>query len=243
LGAMIARTGWSWGVSGADFDNDGWLDLYIVNGMESMVKVRDFEGELWLHDIFIADSLRADPASLIFGKKNTDRRRASDSYGGFDKNRLFLNLDGREFISVAHLLGVAFENDSRNLVATDVDSDGRADLIITSQNSLPPVTETIRVFRNELAQQGNWIAFNFRDEPGHRSPIGAQVILQAAGIKKIAALATGDSFRSQSPAAIRFGLGQTQKVDEVEIRWPGGAVTRLAGPEINRVHPISAPTR
>jgi hypothetical protein len=243
LGSPLARTGWSWGVSAADFDNDGWLDLYIANGMESMRKAHDFEGEFWLHDIFIGDSLRAEPAGVIFQKKGNDRRRASESFGGFDKNRLFLNHGGKEFVNAAHLLGVALENDCRNFVATDVNNDGRMDLIITSQNSLPPVTETIRVFRNDIAEQGNWIAFTFRDEPGHRSPLGAQVILQAAGMKKIGALVTGDSFRSQHPATVRFGLGPTPKVDAVEIRWPGGAVTRLAGPEINRAHSISAPTR
>jgi hypothetical protein len=239
----LFSSGWSWGVSAADFDNDGGLDLYVVNGMESLHKVHDYEGELWLHDMFIGNSVGSQSAAVIFAQKNNDRRRASESFGGYDKNRLFLNRNGAEFINVAHLLGVALESDCRNLVAADLNADGRIDLIMTSQHSLAPVTETIRVFQNDLTETGNWIAFAFRDEPGHRSPIGAQVVLQSAGTKKIAALVTGDSFRSQHPAVVRFGLGQTEKVDQAEIRWPGGAVTRIAGPEINRTHAVRAPKR
>jgi len=52
---------------------------------------------------------------------------------------------------------------------------------------------------------------------------------------------TGDSFRSQHPTTLHFGLGEIGKVDAAEIRWPGGAVTRLAGPQINRRHAIRAP--
>ena len=62
---------------------------------------------------------------------------------------------------------------------------------------------------------------------------------------KVAALGTGGSVRSQHPLTAHFGLGEVDRVEAVEIRWPGGAVTRLAGPEIelNRAHWINAPER
>jgi hypothetical protein len=253
----VARTGWSWGPSSADFDNDGWLDLYVVNGMESLEKVRDYDPEFWLRDIFVGDSREREVENQYFGTKMMARRRASESYGGFEKNRLLLNQtgnrtgvqnenqEGKGFLNVAHLFGVALEEDCRNLVAADLDGDGRSDLAMILQYAVPEAHEKLRVYRNEIPEQGNWIAFSFREEPGRISPIGATITLRAAGFQKVAAVVTGGSFRSQHPLTARFGLGTVERVDSVEIRWPGGAVTRLAGPEIemNRAHWVNAPER
>lgn len=238
-----ARTGWSWGVSSADFDNDGWLDLYVVNGMESMATVRDYDPQFWLHDIFVGDSRQGEIENLYFGMKMIARRKALESYGGFEKNRMLLNQNGQRFASVGHLLGVALENDCRNLVAADLDGDGRIDLALTSQQAVPISKEALRIFRNEIAEQGNWIAFSLREEPGRISPVGATVRLSGAGSQKTAAIVTGGSFRSQHPLTAHFGLGKADRVEAVEIRWPGGAVTRLAGPEINQAHWVSTPNR
>ena len=241
----VARTGWAWGASAADFDNDGWLDLYVANGMESMATVRDYEGEFWLRDIFVGDSREKEIENMYFGMKMIARRRASESFGGFEKNRLLLNQNGRDFLNVAHLFGVGLENDCRNLVAADLDGDGRSDLAMITQYAVPEAHEKLRVYRNEIAEEGSWISFSFREEPGRVSPIGASVTVRGAGFQKVAAVVTGGSFRSQHPLTARFGLGNVAQVEAVEIRWPGGAVTRLAGPtiKINQAHWISAPER
>jgi enediyne biosynthesis protein E4 len=211
--------------------------------MESMDKVHDYEGQFWLHDIFVGDSRQREVENMYFGMKMIARRRASESYGGFEKNRLLLNLNGAHFANVAHLLGLALEADCRNLVAADLDGDGKIDLAMISQHALPEIKETLRVFRSEIAEQGNWITFSFREQPGCISPIGATINLRGAGFKKVAAVVTGGSFRSQHPLTAHFGLGSGSRVESVEIRWPGGAVTHLAGPVINQTHWISAPKR
>lgn len=239
----MARSGWSWGVSAADFDNDGWLDLYVVNGMESLQKVRDYDREFWLHDIFVGDSRENPFAGLYFDIKQTKRRNASESYGGFEKNRLYLSRGEKDFADVAHLFGLATESDGRNVVATDLDGDGRVDLAFIAEHAVPTHKQRLNVFRNVIAERGNWIGFSFREETGRRSPIGAQVMVNAGGLKKVAAIATGDSFRTQHPLAVHVGLGEVGSVEAVEIRWPGGAVTRLAGPQINRTHAVRAPQR
>src|SRR5262249_15187748 len=100
----VARTGWSWGASAADFDNDGGLDLYLGNGMKSLDKVHDYDPQFWLHDIFVGDSQQREVENMYFGMKMMARRKASVSYGGFEKNRLFLNQNGTHFVNIAHLL-------------------------------------------------------------------------------------------------------------------------------------------
>src|ERR1051325_3382714 len=56
LGRSVARSGWSWGCSAFDFDNDGFVDIYVANGHESKQPVRDYEPEYWLHDLYVGTS-------------------------------------------------------------------------------------------------------------------------------------------------------------------------------------------
>ena len=70
----IARSGWSWGCSALDFDNDGYPDVYIANGMDSQQSVRDYEGEYWLHDIYVANS-NNDPAAYLYLQSKVTRSR------------------------------------------------------------------------------------------------------------------------------------------------------------------------
>jgi len=164
------------------------------------------------------------------------------SYGGFEKNRLYLNRSGKEFVNVAHLFGVASKEDCRNVVAADFNGDGKVDIAFTTIEVWPPYKQRLHVFQNNLPDSGNWIGVRFQDQPGHTSPIGARVTLRDANFARVQHLVTGDSFRSQHPMELRFGLGQN-KADSIEINWPGGAVTRLAGPENNRWYEINSPSR
>lgn len=232
----VARSGWSWGVAAADFDNDGFTDLYVANGMETRATVRDYDREFWLHDIFAANSQEDAARAVYFAAKGRATRGSGHSYGGYEKKRLWLNLRGREFIDVAHLFGVALEADCRNLVATDLDADGKVDLVMTSQESVRPFKNHLYVFRNVLSTSNNWIAFHFPAEPGHCSPIGAHIDLERCST---AQLVTGDSYRSQSPFTVHFGLGASTNVPEVKIVRPGGVVTRFTGPA-NQTHVLRA---
>ena len=105
LNASIARSGWSWGVSAADFDNDGWPDVFVANGHESKRSVADYEGEFWRHDIYVGQSRDNAVAAVYFGTVGARTRGQGQSYGGYEKNRVFWNRGGSDFLEVGHLLG------------------------------------------------------------------------------------------------------------------------------------------
>jgi len=150
MSELVARTGWSWGCAAEDFDNDGFPDLYIANGHESRESVRDYEPEFWLHDIYVGDSNENSLAQLYFREKMARTRGRGWSYGGYEKNRFFLNLAGTNFVECGYLMDIALEKDCRNVIAEDLDGDGRVDLIITTFELYPKMRQTLQVFRNEL---------------------------------------------------------------------------------------------
>lgn len=241
LSQSIARSGWSWGCAAFDFDDDGFPDVYIANGLESRQSVQDYESEFWLHDMFINDSVDALAASHYFISKNARTRGAGWSYGGYEKNRLFMNLGAQSFIEVGQLAGVSLEEDSRNVVAADLDGDGLVDLAVTTLSVWPEPKQTLRVYRNKLNDGGHWIGFRFQEKNGHRSPVGARVTVQYGGHLAVRAIVTGDSHRSQSANTIHFGLGKIQIVESAEIHWPGGASLTLTNPSVNQHHQVEAP--
>ena len=241
LGDSIARSGWSWGCSAFDFDNDGFSDVYIANGMETSGSVRDYESEYWLHDRYVGTSTGNSAAYFYLKGKVTRMRGRGESYGGYERNRLYLNQGAKSFLETGHLMGVALEQDSRGVVDDDLDGDGRVDLLVTGFETWPGTKQTLRIYQNNLEQRGNWIGFRFREEGAGKSPVDAQVKLRHAGGTLVRALVTGDSYRSQHANTVHFGLGKTTRVESVEIRWANGETLTLQDPEVNHYHSVKAP--
>src|SRR4030095_10698516 len=100
---------------------------------------------------------------------------------GYEKNRLYLNQRGASFVEIGHLAGVALEQDSRTVFAEDLDGDGRVDLLVTTFEVWPETKQTLRVYKNTLADAGHWIGFRFREEGRGQSPVGARGTIHYPG--------------------------------------------------------------
>lgn len=241
LNSFIQRSGWSWGCAAFDWDNDGFQDLYIGNGHESKESVRDYETEFWLHDIYVGNSKKNPVAEAYFAGRYARTRGRGLSYGGYEKNRLYWNRQGASFVEVGHLMGVALEQDSRNVVADDVDGDGRADLLVTTFEAWPRIKQTLQIFRNAHESNANWIGFRLREQGAGISPVGARIRLEYEGRIQVRENVTGESFRSQHSNTVLFGLGTNDVVKRVEVRWTSGKSMVMAAPEVNRYHSVTIP--
>lgn len=238
---QVARTGWSWGSGSADFDNDGDSDLYIANGYLSGSSAKDYSTRFWCHDLYVGTS-EPDPLlhtfySLVLGKSGWDVGKKV-SWGGYSKNHLFLNDNGQGFRNAGFLAGAAFGFDARSVVTADLDMDGKMDLLVTRYN---PATHSnaLHVFLNQSRMKRNWIGVRFLDTPGLQVP-GVTVTAKKSGRVWHRQIVNGDSYASQHPAQVHFGLGELENLDSLEIRWQNGQTQTIQSPQLNQYH-LAAP--
>ena len=237
---QVARAGWSWGVTGADFDLDGDRDLFIANGHLSRDSAKDYCTTFWRHDIYSGNS-KSNPVLGEFFVDLHEQLQGGCSWNGFEHNVFYLNLPGEGFANVAFLLGVSHEFDSRVVVSADLDADGRPDLLVTELHwdaKAKKVRDVVHLIRNAWPTQGNWIGIHLRGGPG-RSPLGAVATVRAGGQTQRQWLLSGDSFSAQHPTTLHFGLGKTSTVKGIEIRWPDGHITQLDNPRTGQYHVMS----
>jgi hypothetical protein len=229
---QVARTGWSWGSTAPDFDNDGDRDLYVGNGHISGPSARDYCSIFWRHDIY-AGSSAPDPAMATFFQQLHRQFQQSGSWNGFEHNSLLMNQSGRGFFEVGFLMGVASEFDTRNVVAADVDGDGRVDLLVAEHPREAPAR--LHVYQNHGVYPGHWLGLVLADSPG-RTAMGATVTVRTPQDRYVHHFVSGDSFNSQHPLTAHFGLGSSDQVDRVEIRWPDGSIRHIESPAIDQYH-------
>ncbi|MEO1994437.1 MAG: CRTAC1 family protein [Planctomycetaceae bacterium] len=230
---QVARTGWSWGATSFDFDNDGDRDIYIANGHVSGNTCKDYCSTYWRHDIYEGSS-EENPRMYEFFKVNIANELRPISWNGFEHNVLLSNQQGQGFLSIGFLAGVATECDSRNVISDDLDGDGRMDLVVVArENGFSPYT--VRVYRNEFESQSNWIGLRLEDTPG--SGLGAQVTAKTPQGETFTTVVTcGDSFKSQHAPVVHFGLGSHDAVEEITVQWPQSEPRRIMNPAINQYH-------
>ena len=236
----VARTGWSWGVSAFDLENDGDLDLYVANGHQSRESAKDYCTRFWCHDIYTGTSKESTQLASFFSEAGMQVVSSGMSWNGFEHNKLLAN-EGDGFFEVGYLMDVGFEFDSRGVVSDDLDADGRVDVLVVQAESLDPNDapgEHLHVVQNQWPTPGNWIGVRLSDQKPGRSPLGARIVVETSTGKHVAQIVTGDSFRTQHSNTQHFGLGEVTQVQAVEVTWQDGSVSRLESPTINQYHRV-----
>jgi hypothetical protein len=236
---QIARTGWSWGTTSLDVDNDRHVDIYVANGHNSGQSARDYCTRYWCHDVYTGSS-QSDPELLkLFGQSLQELHQGKISWNGFEHNVLWLNQGGEQFINAAHLLGVGFEFDGRAVGSDDLDNDGRRDLLVVRFTSLrvDRAEYQLLVLRNELETDHHWIGVRLSDAITGRSPLGAKVsVTLEDGRKLVQQVVSGDSFSTQHSPTVHFGLGRETRPLRLDVQWRDGSRGSIETPAIDTYH-------
>jgi enediyne biosynthesis protein E4 len=215
------NTLWGWGAKFGDFDNDGWLDLFAVNGLRSAGK------ENYIPVLF---QMMVTPG-VDFSDVNNWPAIGQMSWSGYQKKKMFRNLGGQAFKEISADAGVDNDMDGRGIGISDFDNDGRLDFY--QVNAEQPAL----LYHNVTEGAGNWVELKLTGTKSNRDAIGAEVRMKVGGLNLLRMVDGGNGYAGQSSKRVHFGLGAATKIDSVEIRWPSGHVDKVTVP-INKITSI-----
>jgi enediyne biosynthesis protein E4 len=133
-------------------------------------------------------------------------------------SRLYENRPDGRLVDVSSEAGPAWkvERIGRGLAAGDIDNDGLLDALVLSQNS------PVAFFHNKSKEAGNFVTLQLVGTKSNRDGVGARVSVTSRGRRQIAQRQGGGSYQSAGDPRLHFGLGDADRVQQVEIRWPAG---------------------
>ncbi len=213
----VCDTKWGWGAKFLDYDNDGFLDLMVMNGFISA-------GNKDYIDILMPIMLDGD-----VDLSNTMNWPAIGemSFSGYERKKLFHNINGLAFEDVSAKAGVDVPTDGRGLIVADFDNDGREDMLLLNAN------QSAILFRNETAG-GNWVQIELEGTKSNRDGIGTRVTAYLAdGSLAYRETNAGNGFESQSTSLVQIGLGARRSIDDLEVVWPDGTVQHFHDVAVN----------
>jgi len=205
--AGVSNTEWSWSPLPADFDNNGWRDLYISNGIRREVTDLDYMN-------FTIDSVIKAGGDIENVLNYVDKIPAQEIH-----NYMFRNKGDLTFEDVSTAWGFGEKSFSNAAVYVDLDNDGDLDIVVNN------ATEESFIYRNktkELNEGSHYLQIKLTGAPQNIGGIGAIVKIQTAAGEQIIDANPARGFLSTSTSILHFGLGTADQVQSLHIQWPDG---------------------
>jgi hypothetical protein len=153
------------------------------------------------------------------------------SLNGRERNVLFRN-DGRaHFTEVGWVNGADRIEDARGLAIFDRNQDGRLDILLRNYRA-----PAILLQNNGPAR--NWVRFDLVGTRSNRDAVGARIRIRTGDHWQTRVVTSGSGYLSGSSRRQHFGLGDAERVEQIEIQWPSGERTVLRDLESNRAYRI-----
>jgi hypothetical protein len=218
--AGISNTDWSWAALFADFDNDGWKDLFVSNGY-----LRDYNNMDFLKymDNYVQTSggrlKREDLLSMV---KNMPSSNLT--------NYIYKNEGNLTFGNVTKDWGFNQSANSNGVAYSDLDNDGDLDLIVNNINTKAFIYQNQSVEQN----QTNYLRLKLVGDTNNTLALGSTVKLYNHGQTQFLEQNIHRGFQSSVSPILHFGLGQINIIDSLVVTWPDGRQTRQKNIQVNQ---------
>jgi hypothetical protein len=239
------------GVDSADYDQDGWMDLFVANVDREMYSLyrngRDesFEDQASATGIAAATRLMSGWGLKFFDFDNDgnldlflangnpdDLIEQIHSQVKYEEPPLLFHNTGKSFENISAQSGPVFSQplSARGLAIGDFNNDGAVDVLISVNNGAP------LLLKNNVGSKNHWLGIRLVGRKSNPDAVGARITYQAQDLKRTRMKVGGGSYLSDHDPRIVLGIGKRTKLDWVEIKWPlsGGATERLTELPLDR---------
>ncbi|HPH21487.1 MAG TPA: FG-GAP-like repeat-containing protein, partial [Haliscomenobacter sp.] len=206
--AGISSTDWSWAALFADYDNDGWKDLYITNG--------------YLRDYTNLDFLKYMGDYVQNNQGNIQRQNVLELVQQIPasnlSNYIFKNKDGLSFENQSQVWGIAQPSNSNGAAYSDLDNDGDLDLVVNNINL------AAAIYQNDADKRFNhhYLKVKLEGDGQNKLGLGAKVtIFQGNKMQYLEQMPTR-GYQSSVTPILHFGLGESSTIDSLKINWLSG---------------------
>lgn len=218
----ISATEWSWSPIVSDFNNDGFKDIYITNGILGATNDMDFIN-------FISN----DNIQKQLGKNMSDKNLAlvNEIPSKKVKNYIYKNNGDNTFQNETENWSNTKDSYSNGGVYVDLDNDGDLDLIINNVN------ESAYILKNNLEKispENSFLKIKFNGPQKNKFGIGSKVKLYVKDKIICEEIYTTKGYLSSVEPKLNIGLGNVSIIDSLEIIWPNGAFQTLKKVHINQ---------
>ena len=217
--AGVGATDWSWCPLIADFNNDGWKDMYITNGYRRDVTDMDYTN-------YFRDSIRSTGGITperfpnIYELLQHIPQRPMPNY-------LLINTGSLSFVNATSQAGIDIPSYSNGASFADLDLDGDLDLVVHN------IDDPVMVFRNDI-KGANWLQIVPQATPDNKITMGCRVEVFSGGMRQSQSLIPSKGFLSCSELILHFGLGTSSQADTVILTWTDGRKEIMTGVKANQ---------
>jgi hypothetical protein len=235
----------------ADFDGDGWLDIFKTNFSDDTPTLYRNNGDATFSDATFSAGLGTHTQYLGWGTMfldfdndgwpdllvvnghvypEVDKYKLGSDYQ--EPRLLFHNNGNGTFADVSGMAGPALREarSGRGMAVGDLWNDGRISAVISNMNAPPSL------LLNRAPNANHWIGFRAIGTASNRDGIGARVTVKAGARTWVDEVRSGSSYISSSDLRVHFGLGKTGAVESVQVRWPSGLVENFSGLRVDAIH-------
>jgi len=225
--AGVSNTDWSWCPLIADFDNDGYKDIFISNGY-----LRDYTNKDFLRywgDYKIKKAMAAEPFLLMDLIKAMPSTKVP--------NYIFRNNHDLTFANKQKEWGLDEATISSGAVYVDLDNDGDLDLVVNNINQPASIYQNMSRENNNT----NYLAIKLKGTAKNTNAIGAKVYLYTSGNMQYQEVNPNKGYLSCVSTTLNFGLGDNKDVDSIRVIWPDQTTKSIASIKANQLLNIDYP--
>ncbi|MDQ2864415.1 MAG: VCBS repeat-containing protein, partial [Bacteroidota bacterium] len=211
--AGVSNTDWSWCPMFADFDNDGYKDLFITNGY-----LRDYTNKDFLTyrgDYKLQKAINREPFKLM------DLIKAMPSTTL--ENYIFRNNHDLTFTNMKDKWGMNIPGISSGAIYADLDNDGDLDLVTNRINDNAAIYKNMDIEQNH----SNYLAVRLQYKNPNINAVGSKIYLYNGTGKQYLEVNPNHGYLSCVSTTAHFGLGSYKSIDSLKIIWPDNTVQIL----------------